>query len=551
MTAAEFDFILVGGGSAGSVLAHRLSDAGCTVCVLEAGPRDTNPYIHIPAGFTKTLHDPSVTWRFESEPGEWTGGRRVPAIQGKTLGGSGSVNGMVFIRGQSSDYDTWRQKGNRGWSYLDVLPYFKRLERRIGVADETYRGRDGNLPVTDCDWKHPLCEAFIAGAESLGYPRNVDYNAANQFGAGYYQRAINGSRRVSAARAFLYPAMKTGRVDVRTGAQASGIIFEGRRAVGLRYRRGEQVEVVRARREVIVCAGAINSPKLLQLSGIGPATLLYEQGIEVRHPLPGVGENLRDHFSPRIVARAKNIKTINDLVRGPRLLGELAKWALKRPSVLGVSAALAYAFGMSDPAMDEPDYSVVFAPASTRAGFLGALDDFPGMTCGAWQQRPESAGYVRIRSADPADAPLIQPNYLSAENDRRVLLAALRAARRILATPHVAQYYAREELPGIAVQSDSELLDFARSYGSSSFHFVGSCRMGPEHDPTAVVDDQLRVRGMESLRVIDSSVMPSMVSANTYATSLMIAEKGADMILGRAAPARVEAARPLVAHNAG
>jgi choline dehydrogenase len=542
----EFDYVIVGGGSAGSLLALRLAEAGFTICVLEAGPRDTNPYIHIPAGFVKTLHDPGVTWRFESEPGQWTGGRRVPAIQGKTLGGSGSVNGMVFIRGQSSDYDTWRQKGNRGWSYSDVLPYFKRLENRIGVADETYRGRDGKLPVTDTDWKHPLCEAFIAGAESVGFPRNPDYNGATHFGTGYYQRAINGSRRVSAARAFLYPAVKTGRVDVRTQAHASSIILEGKRAVGVSYGLTGQLDEVRARREVIVCAGAINSPKLLQLSGIGPIDLLKQHGIEVRHAVAGVGENLCDHFSPRIVARAKNTTSINDLVRGPRLLGEIAKWVLKQPSVLGVSAALAYAFGMSDPGMDAPDYSVVFAPASTKAGFLGSLDDFPGMTCGAWQQRPESRGYVRIRSADHLESPIIQPNYLTAERDRHVLLAGLRSARRILASPQMAQYYAKEELPGSHVQSDDELLDFAQRYGSSSFHFVGACHMGPEGDPTAVVDDQLCVRGLHGLRIVDSSIMPTMVSANTYATSLMIGEKGADLILGRPALPSVEMPRVAV-----
>jgi choline dehydrogenase len=535
MSTDRFDYVIVGGGSAGSLLASRLAAAGQTVCVLEAGPRDTNPYIHIPAGFVKTLHDPGVTWRFETEPGEWTGGRRIPTTQGRTLGGSSSVNGMVFVRGQSGDYEFWRQKGNRGWSYSDVLPYFKRLERRIGVADEAYRGRDGALPVTDIDWHHPLCEAFIAGAAGLGYPRNPDYNGATQAGVGYYQRVIHKARRVSAARAFLHPAMASGKVDVRTEAQASAILLAGHRATGVRYRRGGTAQEVHATREVIVASGTINSPKLLQLSGIGPPALLHGLGIAVQHALPGVGENLSDHYSPRIVVRAKNTGTINNLVRGPRLLGEIAKWALRRPSVLALSAAVVYAFGKSDPAMDAPDYTVIFTPASHKAGFLGVLDDFPGMTCGAWQQRPESRGHVRIRSTDPADHPVIQPNYLADARDRQVLLAAIRAARRILATPQLALYYEREELPGAEAASDDELLDFARRYGSSCYHLVGTCRMGPEHDPTAVVDEELRVRGVQGLRIVDASVMPAMVSANTYATTLMIAEKASDMILGRPA----------------
>ena len=529
--ADEFDYVVVGGGSAGSLLTNRLAASGATVCVLESGPHDRYPFIHIPGGFLKTLRNPDYTWQFESEPGEWTGGRRIPATQGRTLGGSSAVNGMVFVRGQPADYDIWRQMGNRGWSYREVLPYFRKVERRIGAADETYRGRDGQLPVTDVDWIHPLCEAFISGAQSLGFPRNPDYNGATQFGTGYYQRAIHRAKRVSAARAFLYPAMASGRVDVRTDSQAAAIMLEGKRAVGVRYRRHGQIGEIRARRETIISSGSLNSPKLLQLSGIGPADLLRQHGIEVRHELAGVGENLRDHYGMRIVARVKNAKTINDLVRGPRLLGEIAKWALRRPSVLALSAAVGYAFGKSDPAMEEPDYTIIFTPGSYKLATFAQLDDFSGVTCGGWQQRPESAGYVRIRSADPDTAPIIQPNYLSTERDRQVLLAAFRASRRILATPEFARYFDREELPGARLQSDDELLDFAKHYGQTTYHFMGTCRMGPAHERTSVVDDELRVHGMEALRVVDASVMPAMVSANTYASTLMIAEKAAEMIL--------------------
>ena len=546
----QFDYVIVGGGSAGSLLANRLSASGSTVCVLEAGPRDRNPFIHIPAGFVKTLHDPAVTWRFESEPGEWTGGRRIEVTQGRVLGGSSSVNGMVFVRGQSQDYDTWAQMGNPGWGYAELLPYFKRFERRIGAADEQYRGREGGLPVTDPAWRHPLCDAFIAGAARLGFPRNPDYNGATQAGTGYYQRVILNNRRISAARAFLYPAMKSGRVDVRTESPASAIVFEGRRAVGVRYLAGGALAAqreVRARKEVIVSCGAFNSPKLLQLSGVGPAALLQDCGIEVRHALAGVGENLTDHFTPRIVARVKGSLTINNLAKGPRLLGEIAKWGLGRPSILGLSAAVVYAFGKSRPELEAPDFTVIFTPASYREGFLGKLDTYPGMTSGAWQMRPFSKGHVRIASADPLAAPLIQPNYLTHEEDRRVLLAAVRTARRILATPELAPYYESEVLPGAGQVSDDELLDFARRYGSSCYHYAGTCRMGPDSDPTAVVDQELKVRGLEGLRVVDASIMPTSPSANTYASTLVIAERASDFILGKASAAgarRQEASRP-------
>ncbi len=551
----QFDYVIVGGGSAGSVLANRLTGAGASVCVLEAGPRDRNPFIHIPAGFVKTLHDASITWRFQSEPSEWTGGRRLEATQGRVLGGSSSINGMVFVRGQSGDYDGWSRRGNRGWSYAEVLPYFKRLERRIGPADERYRGRAGPLPVTDPQWRHPLCEAFIAGAVRLGFPRNPDYNGATQEGVGYYQRVIDRDRRVSAARAFLYPAQKSDALVVRTDAPATAILFEGKRAVGVRYLHGgpgAAVREVRARKEVIVSCGTFNTPKLLQLSGVGPGPLLQSHGIEVRHPLAGVGENLSDHYTPRIVARAKGTLSINNFATGPRLLGEIAKWSLGRPSILGLSAAVVYAFGRSQPQLDAPDFTVIFTPASFREGFLGKLDTFPGMTSGAWQMRPRSLGYVRIASADPLAAPVIQPNYLAHEEDRRVLLAAIRTARRILATPELAPFYEREALPGVDWTSDDELLDFARRYGSSCYHFAGTCRMGPESDPTAVVDHELRVRGLEGLRVVDASIMPTMPSANTYASTLMIAEKGADLILGRilsSAPARDEMPQPRTAEQ--
>lgn len=539
----EFDYVVVGGGSAGCVIASRLVAAGVSVCLLEAGPVDRNPFIHMPAGFVKTLFNPAITWQFQAEASEWTGGRKISTTQGRTMGGSSSVNGMVFVRGQSDDYDVWSQRGNRGWSYASVLPYFRRIERRVSDdADPTYRGSEGNLPVTDVDWSHPLCEAFIAGAAGLGFPRNPDYNGATQAGVGYYQRVIHRTRRVSANRAYLHPIRKSANLRIVTSAQANAITFTGRCATGVRFRRDGDpaVHAVTARREVIVSAGAANSPKLLQLSGIGDPALLARHGIAVVHGLTSVGENLSDHYSPRIVARVKNIETINSMVTGPRLAGQLLRWAARKPSVLGLSAAVVYAFGRSDPAMQQPDYTVIFTPASYRDGKLGSLDTYPGMTCGAWQMRPESTGYVRIRSADPYEPPIIQPNYLAAENDRAVLLKAIRAARQILATPELAPYYDTEMMPGAGKTSDADLMEFARNYGSSTYHLCGACRMGPASDPSTVVDNQLRVHGLDGLRVADSSIMPAIVSANTYATTLMIGEKASDLVLGRPQPAQAD-----------
>ncbi|MGW9331771.1 GMC family oxidoreductase [Bosea sp. NPDC055594] len=531
-----FDYVIVGAGSAGCILASRLSEGGrYSICLLEAGPPDRNPYIHIPAGFIKTLNNPRLTWAFPTEPGGQIGGRSIPIRAGKTLGGSSSINGHVYNRGQGADFDSWAQKGNTGWSYADVLPFFKRSERRVGSGEEEARGRSGPLPVTDIDWQHPLCAAFVEGVAALGIPRNPDYNGGSQAGVGYYQRLIAGGRRVSSARAFLKPALSRPNLNVRTNARALRIVFEGTRAIGIVYGQGGAPRQVRARREVVLSSGAINSPRLLQLSGVGPGALLSGLGIPVRHDLLGVGENLQDHFAIRMVARVRNIGTINSQVRGLRLLREGALWLLGRPSVLALNPSLAYVFGKSDPLLEDSDLQFTFTPASYREGSVGVLDDFDGMTCGAWQQRPESRGYVRLRSAVPNDAPIVQPNYLECENDRRVLIAGIRRARDFLGSAALSRYFDREELPGPQARSDDELLDFARQRGSTVFHLMGSCRMGPASDPLAVVDPQLRVRGLQGLRVVDASVMPTMPSANTNAATLMIAEKAADMIIAAAA----------------
>jgi choline dehydrogenase len=537
----SFDYVIVGAGSAGSVLANRLSeDAKTTVCVLEAGPHDWHPFIHIPAGFMYTLVNPRVNWLYTSEPSEWTGGRRIAAPRGKTLGGSSSINGHIYNRGQRLDFDGWAQRGNRGWGYADVLPYFRRTERRIadeaGAVDDTFRGRDGSLPITDLAWRDPLCDAFIEGAVQMGIPRNRDYNGTLQAGVSYVQRVVQNGRRVSAARAFLHPAMRRPNLTVRTHAQATEIIFEGKRALGVRYRQGGRDGTsmdVRATKEVILCGGTVNTPQLLQVSGIGPAPLLGSLGIAVKHALPGVGENLRDHYAPRFVARVKGATTINERSHGLALVGEVLKYAIARKGILSLNPTLVYVFWKSDERVDNYDLQLTFTPASYKEGVQSTLDDFPGMTIASWQQRPDSTGYIRVKSADPFEAPIIQPNYLANENDRRVLIAGMKLARRLLASKPLGKYYDREEFPGAAVQSDDELLTAAKQRGTTTFHLMGTCRMAPDSDPTAVVDDQLRVRGLEGLRVVDASIMPTMPSANLNASVLMIAEKAADMIRGR------------------
>jgi choline dehydrogenase len=544
-SADTFDYVVVGTGAGGSIVASRLSeDPGVTICSLEAGPPDTHPFIHLPAGLIKVLFNPKYTWQFKTEPSEYVNGRSVSVPIGRTVGGSTSINGMSINRGQADDFNSWANSGNIGWGYADVLPYFRKFERRIGAADDAYRGRDGKIPVTDIDWIHPACEAFIEGALALGIPRNPDYNGSDQAGVCYTQRSIFKGLRRSAARMFLLPAMReTKRIDLRTNARASNIIFEGKRAVGVRYvddRDPSKSHVVYARREVIISAGTVNTARLLQISGVGPASLLGELGVPVVADLAGVGENFRDHCSVRLVARAKNTVTMNERTRGPRLLLEAARWAMGLPNCLALTPSLAYCFWKTAPEMSNPDVQMVFTPASYKEGFASLLDDYPGLTCGVWKERPESRGYVRARSTDPFVDPIIQPNYLKEPSDQRTMVEGIKLARKLLHTPELAKYVERETFPGPAIQTDDEILDFSRKYCTSVWHLIGTARMGPTSDPTAVVDNQLRVYGLQNLRIVDASVMPSMPSANTYASTMMIAEKASDMIRGRPPLAPVE-----------
>ena len=537
MASKQFDYIVIGSGTAGSVVAARLSESGKhSVCVLEAGPPDRNPFIHIPAGVMYTLKNPKINWLYTASGSEGTAGRKITQPRGKTLGGSGSINGHIYSRGHRMDFDSWAQKGNHGWGYADVLPYFKRSENKIGAGDSGFHGRGGPFTITDIDEKHPLCDAFIQGAQSIGIPHNPDYNGKTQEGIAYAQRSVHKGQRVSPARAFLHPAMTRPNVEVMTNTHTQKIIIKNKRAMGVQIKRGGpsgSIELITANKEVILCAGAIASPQLLQLSGIGAPAHLQDIAVSVAHELPGVGENFRDHYSVRLMARIQEMQTFNERVRGVNLVKEVAKYALYRKGSLALTPTLIYCFWKSDQSLDYSDIQLTFTPASYPQGLRTGLDRFPGATVACWQQRPESVGYIRAKSNNPFEYPEIQANFLAEEKDRQILLSAMRLSRQIMNSKPFSPYVAEETWPGISRQSDEELLQHARETGNTAYHPMGTCRMGPAEQTNTVVDDQLRVHGIEGLRVADASIMPMMPTANLNAGTLMIGEKASDMILGK------------------
>ena len=530
-----FDFVIVGAGSAGCGLAYRLSEAGHSVCVLEAGPRDSNPFIRMPSGVVKTRIDPKITWQYEVAPTAHTNNRPIGLLTGKTLGGSSAVNGMVYNRGIRSDFDKWAAAGNAGWDYNSLLPYFRKSERYLSGGDDQYRGRFGQVPISLLEHRDPISDRFIAGAEETGVRRTEDYNGSEQEGVSYVQTTIHKGRRWSSAHAYLHPAVQKFRVDVRTQAVVRRILIENGRAVGVDYARpgGNAVRTVHGRLGVIICAGAIASPKLLQLSGLGPASLLRDLGIPLVRESPGVGENLSDHIGTRVVARLKRGSgSINEGVSGIRLLWQGLRWLTGRPSLLALSAATVFAFCKSAPEDQDTDYTLMFLPGSLAKGEGRSLDKFPGCTSVSMQNRPESRGYVRIRSKDVNDLAIVQPNYLTAVIDQKVQVTGIKHLAAIYRSAALAPLIEEFTLaPLDQCETDDEYLDYVRQTCQTNFHPLGTCKMGLASDRMAVVDSRLRVHGVEGLRVVDASVMPTQPSGNLNASVMMIAEKTAAMIL--------------------
>jgi choline dehydrogenase len=526
---AEYDYIVIGAGSAGCAVANRLSaDPGNRVLLLEAGGRDSNMWIHIPVGYYRTIYDTRISWNYETEGSPGLDGRGIVYPRGKVLGGCSSINGLAYVRGQKQDYDRWRQLGNAGWSYDDVLPYFIRSESNERGADD-FHGGDGPLRVSDIPDRREICEAFIEAAVQTGIPRNPDYNGATQEGVGYYQTTTHKGRRWSAAVGYLNPIRNRANLAIETEALTTKLEIANGRATAVAYRQHGQERRAVARRDIVLCGGAINSPQLLQLSGIGPADHLRAMGIDVVRDMPGVGADLQDHFQVRVVHRLTGTGSLNTDVNNPlRKLKVGLQYFLTRTGPLTISAGQVALFTRTRPELETPDIQFHFIPFSAE-GHGRSLHPFPGVTSSVCQLRPESKGSVMITSPDPAAKPAIRPNYLAAETDRRTIIDGLRVARRIAAAPAFARFVETEFIPGDDVQSDDELLDFAKRTGTTVFHPSCTCRMG--QDDRAVVDERLRVKGIAGLRIADCSVMPALVSGNTNAPAIMIGEKAADMIL--------------------
>ncbi len=525
----HFDYIVVGAGSAGCVLANRLTASGRNrVLLLEAGGPDRNIWIHIPLGYGKLFSNPKVNWLYTTEPEPELNNRRVIQPRGKVLGGSSSINGLLYIRGQHEDFDHWRQLGNTGWSFKDVLPYFRRAEDQERGADELH-GVGGHLKVSNVCEPHPLCEAFIEAVQQSGFPRNDDFNGPSQEGAGYFQLTARNGRRWSTAVGYLKEARQRPNLTVVPNALATRVLFSGKRAIGVDYRQGDAVHTAYADGEVILSGGAFNSPQLLQLSGIGPADLLRGLGIDVIADMPGVGADLQDHLQVRTQYRCTEPITMNEVINSWRhRYAAGLRYITTRKGLLTIGAGYAGAFLRTRPELETPDVQIHFLIFSADAA--GAtLHPFPGFMTSVCQLRPESRGFVHVKSADPGVPPAIHARYLTARADCDCAVDGLKLMRGIMNQPAMRKFIAEERIPGEQCTSDADLLAFARDTGTTVYHPTSTCRMGS--DPNAVVDERLRVRGFERLRVIDASIMPTVVSGNTNAATVMIGEKGGDMIL--------------------
>lgn len=528
----EFDFVVVGAGSSGGPIVDRLTAGGrYSVLLLEAGPEARSRWLSIPAGFAKTFLDPAVNWKFRTEAEPELGGRRIYWPRGKVIGGSSAINGMVYIRGLASDYDQWRQMGNEGWSFEDCLPYFRRLEGYVD-GETALHGGEGPVRISQRDYANELGDTFLAACTEVGLESNDDFNGPEQIGAGYYHATASDGRRSSTGRAYIAPARRRSNCKVLTGALVERVVIEDGRAVGIAFSHRGRSRIARARREVILSAGTVGSPQILQLSGIGSGAHLSALGIPVVRDLPGVGENLQDHFCVRSTYKTWWRLTLNDdFSTFPRRVSAALLYALARVGPLTASPAFAGAFVKLLPQSSEPDTQIHFFPWSVDRMDQGP-HPFSGVTILANQSRPESRGHIRITSRDAATAPAIVANYLSTETDRRAVIAAGKFERLLARSSALGRIITDEMLPGVEVWSDEDFLDYARREGQSAYHPVGTCRMG--HDAESVVDPQLRVHGIRGLRVADASVMPTLISGNTNAACMMIGEKVSDLILADA-----------------
>jgi len=550
-SARSYDYVVVGAGSAGSVVAHRLgARPGTRVLVLEAGGSDRNFWLRLPVGYFRTIYDERFSRLFTTEPEPGTAGRRIDWPRGRVVGGSSSINGLVFIRGQREDFDDWARWGAAGWSYREVLPHFRRIERYGGRPNQ-YRGASGPLGVSDLRNDHPLCADWVRAGTEAGLPANEDFNADTTLGVGRYQLSIEGHWRASAARAFLGPAVRRGNVDLVTGAQVTELLFDGTRCTGVRWISRGRSREARADAEVILSAGAVQSPQLLQLAGIGPAETLAALDIPVRVDLPGVGGNLQDHYQMRTIVELNEPRSFNDDVRNPLKLVHMGlEWLVRASGPLTVGAGQVGGAACTKLADEgRPDVQFNVMPLSVdKPG--RPLHRYSGFTAAVWQCHPESRGRVDIVSRDPLADPRIVPNYLEHPRDRATMIEGVRLLREIYAQPAFRRHWSREVIPGDALRSDEELLEAIRRQGGTVYHCVGTCRMGASDDAGAVVDPSLRVRGVERLRVIDASVMPTIVSANTNAATLMLADRGAELVLDdasvRTAPASIGTGAPVM-----